>query len=195
MPECCCSFCFSIYDLAKIKLQFFEINKRSPRLSSLKQRGGGVPLFFLIFSCSLPLRHTPPSERLEQAKRLCKRDNKTTTTTKKQWNLREYHIGRWIRRGSELSFRIFRPYRVLGAHSSKVEARFMNTSLLRSVSLSLWEALTFSLNSTPLWTRGRGIRDTFFLFIRHGFSQKVDLAKTEGKQTQVPGAGGWYSLI
>ena len=73
---------------------------------------------------------------------------------------------------------------------SKVEARFMDTSLLRSASLSLWKAFTFSLNSTPLRTRERGIRDTFVLFIQHGFSQKIDLAETEGKQTQMPGAGG-----
>ena len=70
----------------------------------------------------------------------------------------------------------------------------MDTSLLRSVSLSLWKAFTFSLNSTPLRTRERGIRDTFFLFIQHGFSQKIDLAETEGKQTQLPGAGGGTPL-
>ena len=70
----------------------------------------------------------------------------------------------------------------------------MDTSLLRSVSLSLWKAFTFSLNSTPLRTRERGIRDTFFLFIQHGFSQKIDLAETEGKQTQVPGVGGGTPL-
>ena len=70
----------------------------------------------------------------------------------------------------------------------------MDTSLLRSVSLSLWKTFTFSLNSTPLRTRERGIRDTFFLFIQHGLSQKIDLAETEGKQTQVAGAGGGTPL-
>lgn len=34
--------------------------------------------------------------------------------------------------------------------------------------------------------KGAGIRDTFFLFIQHGFSEKIVLTETEGKQTQVP---------
>ena len=131
-------------EIRLIQTLVYDGQFRSRRLISLKQRGGGVPLFFLIFSCSF------------------------------------------------LFFRplISSPY----DYSSKVETRFMDTSLLRSVSLSLWKAFTFSLNSTPLRTRERGIRDTFFLFIQHGFSQKIDLAETEGKQTQVPGAGGGTPL-
>ena len=109
MPGCCCSFCFSIYDLAKIKLQFIEINKRSLRLSSLKQRGVGSlfsSLFFLALCLHAALHHPNAWNRLEDyAKGTTKQ--RLQQRNKKQRNLRGCHIGRWIRRGSELSFRIF----------------------------------------------------------------------------------------
>ena len=86
MPGCCCSFCFSIYDLAKIKLQFIEINKRSLRLSSLKQRGVGSlfsSLFFLALCLHAALHHPNAWNRLEDyakgttKQRLQQRNNET----------------------------------------------------------------------------------------------------------------------
>ena len=79
-------FVFSIYDLAKIKLQFVEINKRSLRLSSLKQRGVGSlfsSLFFLALCLHAALHHPNAWNRLEDyakgttKQRLQQRNNET----------------------------------------------------------------------------------------------------------------------
>ena len=75
-----------VFVLAKIKLQFVEINKRSLRLSSLKQRGVGSlfsSLFFLALCLHAALHHPNAWNRLEDyakgttKQRLQQRNNET----------------------------------------------------------------------------------------------------------------------